>query len=126
MLAGRIVGMGLSDSQNEARYMLIEGIDNKIHYVSATDAITKKRDGGDLRNGNIILLERKEFSKEENQKIRYLSVEGFSSFKEIQQSQKLTGMDMVILKKFQEYGGIPVVSPTDGQVRKQFFVCHAP
>ena len=32
-LIGRVVGTGLSERPGEPRYMLIEGIDNKIHYV---------------------------------------------------------------------------------------------
>ena len=91
-LIGRVVGMGLSDSRNEPRYLLIEGIDNKIHYVLATEGMTKKRDGGDLRNGEIIYLERMEFIKEvENQepkRVRYIHAESFQSFGDFEQAQK--------------------------------------
>ncbi len=91
-LIGRVVGMGLSDSSNEPRYMLIEGIDNKIHYVLATQGMTKKRDGGDLRNGEIIYLERREFiKKEENQepkRISYIHAESFQSFSDFEQAQR--------------------------------------
>ena len=63
-LIGMVVGMGLSERPGEPRYMLIEGIDNKIHYLLTPEGITKKRDSGGLSNGDVIYLIRKEFIKE--------------------------------------------------------------
>ena len=124
-LIGRVVGMGLSESNNEPRYMLIEGIDNKIHYVLATEGMTKKRDGGDLRNGEIIYLERRQFLKErqhqEPQKIRYVFAESFQSFVDIVQAPILNDIDLFILNKLQESQRMPKINQFDGEVRKQFF-----
>ena len=88
-LVGRIIGAGFDEFRNESRYMLIEGTDNKIHYVPATLGISKRRDGGDLRNGDIVCLERKEFINEKNKHVKYLSMEGFGSWEEFNYAQQL-------------------------------------
>lgn len=123
-LIGRVVGMGLSDSKGEPRYMLIEGIDNKIHYVLASEGMTKKRDGGDLRNGEIIYLERKEFTKEvktqEPKKVRYVFAESFRDFNSVSQNERLTSIDLFILNNLKDKGRLPRINSSDGEVRKEF------
>ena len=77
-LVGRIIGTGFDEFRNESRYMLIEGKD-KIYYVPATLGLAKRRDGGDLRNGDIISLERKD---------KYLSTKAFGSWEEFNYVQQ--------------------------------------
>jgi len=110
-IIGRVVGMGLRESNNEPRYMLIEGVDNKIYYVLATESMTKKRDGGDLRNGEIIYLERRD---------KYIFAESFSGFDSILQNKRLSNLDMYLLKNVQEMGQLPAGDVNDGKVRQVF------
>jgi len=123
-LIGMVVGMGLSESPGEPRYMLIEGIDNKIHYLLTPEGITKKRDSGDLSNGNLICLIRKEFIKEgenqEQKKIKYLFGESFKDLNGLVNNERLSEIDMYILNDLQKTRQIPQVNPFDGVVRKSF------
>ena len=124
-IIGMVIGMGLSESPGEPRYMLIEGIDNKIHYVLTPEGITKKRDSGDLRNGEMIYLERKEFTKtgenQEQKKIRYLSAESFKDFNSFLNNERIGGFDQYIVKNLEQKRRIPKADPFDGEVRKMFF-----
>ena len=124
-LIGMVVGMGLSESPGEPRYMLIEGIDNKIHYLLTPEGITKKRDSGDLSNGDLIYLERKEFIKEgenqEQKKIRYLFAESFKDLNGFVNNERLSEIDLYILNNLQKTGRIPQADQFDGEVRKSFF-----
>ena len=90
-LVGRIIGAGFDEFRNDSRYMLIEGTDNKIHYVPASLGISKRRDGGDLRNGDIVCLERKDFvsEKEGHKRVKYLAVEGFYCWEEFEYARRL-------------------------------------
>jgi len=123
-LIGMVVGMGLSESPGEPRYMLIEGIDNKIHYLLTPEGITKKRDSGDLSNGNLICLIRKEFIKEgenqEQKKIKYLFAESFKDLNGLVNNERLSEIDMYILNDLQKTRQIPQANPFDGVVRKSF------
>ncbi len=123
-LIGMVIGMGLSESPGEPRYMLIEGIDNKIYYVLTPEGITKKRDNGDLRNGEMIYLERREFTKEgenqEQKKIRYIFAESFRDFNSFLNNERLNRIDQYILNGLQETRRMPKADPFDGDVRKMF------
>ena len=123
-LIGMVVGMGLSESPGEPRYMLIEGIDNKIHYLLTPEGITKKRDSGDLSNGDLICLIRKEFIKEgenqEQKKIKYLFAESFKDLNGLVNNERLSEIDMYILNDLQRTRQIPQANPFDGVVRKSF------
>jgi len=120
VLIGRIVGTGLSERAGEPRYMLIEGIDNKIHYVLPSTSILKKRDGGDFRNGEIIYLQRRERIKE-GKKIEYIYSESFKDFDSALKNEWLSNVDMFILGTIQESKRLPKADPLDGDVRKMFF-----
>ena len=118
ILIGSLVGMGLSERPGEPRYMLIEGIDNKIHYVLAPEGITKKRDGGDLRNGDMIYLERREFINKEQKKIKYIFGENFKDFQDFLSNDKLSNLDLYIVNNLRQ---IPKTTQFDASVRKTFF-----
>jgi len=123
-LIGMVVGMGLSESPGEPRYMLIEGIDNKIHYLLTPEVITKKRDSGSLSNGDLICLIRKEFIKEgegqEQKKIRYLFAESFKDLNGLINNERLGEIDLYILNNLQNTRQIPQAHQFDGKVRKSF------
>lgn len=75
-LTGKVVGMGLDNELNDRRYMLIEGLDGKIHYVQATDSIVKLRDQLKMKNGDVISLKQRIFhSEEEKKSIAYLHLD---------------------------------------------------
>ena len=124
VLIGRIVGTGLSERAGEPRYMLIEGIDNKIHYLLTPEGITKKRDSGNLSNGDLIYLERKEFIKEgenqEQKKIRYLFAESFKDLNDLINNERLSEIDLYILNNLQKTKQMPQANHFDGVVRKSF------
>ena len=120
VLIGRIVGTGLSERAGEPRYMLIEGIDNKIHYVLPSIGILKKRDGGDFRNKEIIYLQRREMIKD-GVKVKYVCPESFKDFDSALKHEWLSNIDMYILGVLQESRGLPKADPLDGDVRKMFF-----
>ncbi len=124
-IIGMVIGTGLSEAPGEPRYMLIEGVDNKIHYVLTPEGITKKRDSGDLRNGDLIYLERKEFTKigenQEQKKIKYLSAESFKDFNSFLNNERIGGIDQYIIKNLEQKRRIPKADPFDGKVRRMFF-----
>ena len=124
VLIGMVVGMGLSERPGEPRYMLIEGIDNKIHYLLTPEGITKKRDSGGLSNGDLIYLIRKEFIKEgegqEQKKIRYLFAESFKDLNGLINNERLSEIDLYILNNLQKTKQMPQANHFDGVVRKSF------
>jgi hypothetical protein len=123
-LIGMVVGMGLSESPGEPRYMLIEGIDNKIHYLLTPEGITKKWDSGDLSNGDLICLVRKEFIKEgenqEQKKIRYLFAESIKDLNGFVNNDRLSEIDLYILNNLQNTRRVLQANQFDGVVRKLF------
>lgn len=75
-LTGKVVGMGLDNELHDRRYILMEGLDGKIHYVRATESIVKLRDQFKMKNGDIISLRQRIFhSEEEKKSIAYLHLD---------------------------------------------------
>ena len=62
---GRVVGMGVNELNEDKRYLIVEGVDNHIHYIEATKAITELRDSRKLQDGDVIYLERREALRQE-------------------------------------------------------------
>jgi type IV secretory pathway VirD2 relaxase len=56
-LTGRVIGAGLDHELYDRRYLLLEGIDGKIHYVQATESIVKARDSYRLKDNELITLQ---------------------------------------------------------------------
>jgi hypothetical protein len=55
-VAGRVVGTGLDDNTNRP-YMLIEGVDGRVHYVDQTRKMQSLRGTGDLGAGDFVSLD---------------------------------------------------------------------
>jgi type IV secretory pathway VirD2 relaxase len=55
-VAGRVVGTGLDDNTNRP-YMLIEGVDGRVHYVDQTQKMQSLRGTGDLGAGDFVSLD---------------------------------------------------------------------
>lgn len=60
-ITGRVIGMGLDNEIFDRRYLLIDGLDGKVHYIRATESIVKARDSGRFANGDLITLKLKTF-----------------------------------------------------------------
>jgi type IV secretory pathway VirD2 relaxase len=74
-LTGKVVGVGLDNELYDRRYLLIEGVDGKVHYILATNSIVKARDNFELKNGEIITLSGETFNSNDGKSISYLRVE---------------------------------------------------
>lgn len=55
-IAGKVVGTGLNEA-NGRPYILVEGFDNKVHYLNQTAKVQKMRGEGDLKAGDFVAIE---------------------------------------------------------------------
>ena len=117
---GRVIGTGLNERNEDFRYIFVEGIDGRNHYITAEMKILKMRDNNQLYKGDIICLERAEFENPDGKKIPYLKAEAYSDFEMVRISTDVTDIDRFILEKLIHNGRVPEVSPADNSVRKEF------
>jgi type IV secretory pathway VirD2 relaxase len=78
-LTGKVVGMGLENELKDQRYLLLEGIDGKVHYLEASNSIVKARDNFEFSNNDIITLEMKKFTYEDGKTIEYVKVQNHNA-----------------------------------------------
>jgi type IV secretory pathway VirD2 relaxase len=83
-LTGKVVGMGLQNELKDQRYLLLEGIDGKVHYLEATNSIVKARDNFEFNKGDIITLDKKKFVNEKGISIEYIKIQNLRSLDELQ------------------------------------------
>jgi type IV secretory pathway VirD2 relaxase len=105
-LTGKVVGMGLEDELRDKRYLLIEGIDGKIHYIQATNSIIKARDNFEFKNENVITLEKKKFLNEQGKTIEYIKLENHLTLENLLQ-KPVSRLDKDVLDFVKENGIIP-------------------
>ena len=55
-VTGRLVGTGLNEASGKP-YVLLEGIDGRLHFVNQPPAVQKLRASGELRVGDIVTME---------------------------------------------------------------------
>src|SRR5439155_2112284 len=55
-VTGRVVGTGLADELRDRRYLLLEGTDGRLHYISQPAAVEQARGAGHLRVGDVVTL----------------------------------------------------------------------
>lgn len=55
-VAGKVVGTGLNEANNRP-YILIEGFDGKVHYLSQSAKVQKLRGEGELKAGEYVAIE---------------------------------------------------------------------
>jgi len=55
-VTGRLVGTGLADELHDRRYLLIEGTDQRLHYIAQTRALERARGSGRLSVGDTVTL----------------------------------------------------------------------
>jgi hypothetical protein len=118
-IIGRVSGTGLSERDENLRYILIEGIDNKIHYVKANAKITRLKDGHQLSAGDIVHLERAKFIKD-SKEISYIDVHIFQDWDSLRMTPEITSIDRYIINRIVKNGYIPEVAPTANAVRVEF------
>jgi type IV secretory pathway VirD2 relaxase len=83
-LTGKVVGMGLENELKDQRYLLLEGIDGKVHYLQATNSIVKARDNFEFGNNDIITLEKKKFVNRQRETIEYVKIQNHFSLGKLQ------------------------------------------
>jgi type IV secretory pathway VirD2 relaxase len=105
-LTGKVVGMGLENELKDRRYLLLEGIDGKVHYLEATNSIVKARDNFELSNNDIITLEKKKFVNEQGKTIEYLKLQNHHSLDELQHAPQ-TRLDRDVIEFIKTHGTKP-------------------
>jgi hypothetical protein len=83
-LTGKVVGLGLENELKDQRYLLVEGIDGKVHYLRATNSIVKARDNFELNTNDIITLEKHKFFSENCGVIEYIRIQNHHSLENLQ------------------------------------------
>jgi hypothetical protein len=72
-----INGSGVNERNEEERYLLVEGVDAKLHYIPMNNRLAMMRDNGQLKNGALVYLERAEFEAQNTiEKARLSRIEG--------------------------------------------------
>ena len=118
-IIGRVSGTGLSDRDENTRYILIEGIDGLIHHVKANSKIMRMKDNQQLATGDIVHLERAKFVQDNNE-ISYIDVHVYQDWDSIRMTPAITSIDSYIMNRIVNNGYIPEVAPTANAVRVQF------
>jgi type IV secretory pathway VirD2 relaxase len=83
-LTGKVVGMGLENELKDQRYLLLEGIDGKVHYLQATNSIIKARDNFEFKNDDVITIEKNSFVNEHRKKVEYTKIYNHESLDKLQ------------------------------------------
>ncbi|MEX3583142.1 MAG: DUF3363 domain-containing protein [Burkholderia sp.] len=76
-IEGRIVGTGLNEDNNQS-YLMMEGIDGKLHYLMQSKAIEKQRSQGQLLVGSYASIEVAQAQKD-GKSFTYLKVDNHGS-----------------------------------------------
>ncbi len=105
-LTGKVVGMGLENELKDQRYLLLEGIDGKVHYLHATNSIVKARDNVEFRNNDIITLEKIKFVNAQGKTIEYLKIQNHHSLDELQRAPH-SRMDRDVIEFVKTHGTRP-------------------
>jgi type IV secretory pathway VirD2 relaxase len=73
---GRIVSMGMDDELKDKRFVLIEGLDGRSHYIHQPNAMKIENAKEQYKPGHLIRLTPREFEKD-GRKIAYMKLENF-------------------------------------------------
>lgn len=82
ILVGRVVAGGISE-KTDLPWLLIEGVDGKAHWVNQSRKMGELRRDGHIKNGDIVVIERKSFTNEAGKEIRYMAAKSYADFSEI-------------------------------------------
>lgn len=83
IITGKIVGMGLEQELHDKRYLILESIDGKVHYLHATHNIVKARDNFEMKNGDVISLEKKPLAKHLHPNFDTINIKNHGNFQDI-------------------------------------------
>ena len=118
-IIGRLIGTGLIENNEDFRYILLEGIDGQNHYITAPHKLLKIRDNGQLFEGYIVYLERRQF-KVDGKEIRDLDAAVYTDFNAVRLSTDINNIDRYIIERLIKDGQMSGIKVTDNQVRKDF------
>jgi hypothetical protein len=82
LLVGRVIAGGISE-KTDLPWLLIEGVDGKAHWVNQSRKMGELRRDGQIKNGDIIVIERKSFTDSTGKEIKYVAAKGYDTFSEI-------------------------------------------
>lgn len=100
-ILGRVVGFGVHKEEADSRYMLIEGVDGKIHYTHPKMKMLKERAELKIRNGDVISLKVKSFY-DNSQKKTFLAFENLGGVNSFKNHSGLTKADEYVLNKYSQ------------------------
>jgi type IV secretory pathway VirD2 relaxase len=108
-LTGKVVGMGLENELKDLRYLLLEGMDGKVHYLQATDSMIKARDNFEFSNGDVITLEKRKFTNEHNKVIEHIKLNNHINLDTLQQEPK-SRLDKDVIEFVKTHSIKPILS----------------
>ena len=76
-LLGRVVGFGLENELYDSRYLLLQDLQDKVHYIRATSGIIKARDARQFCNQDVISLQESFFISKEGKKVSFIKVTNY-------------------------------------------------
>jgi type IV secretory pathway VirD2 relaxase len=114
-LTGKVVGMGLENELKDQRYLLLEGIDGKIHYIQATNSIIKSRDNFEFNNNDIVTLQKTKFVNIEGKTVEHVKVQNHFSIEELNRAPE-SRLDRDVIAFVKAHG----VSPKNHFPEKSF------
>lgn len=82
VLVGRVIAGGISE-KTDLPWLLIEGVDGRAHWVNQSRKLGELRRDGRIKNGDIVVIERKSFTNDAGKEIRYMDAKGYNDFSEI-------------------------------------------
>jgi hypothetical protein len=82
ILIGKVVAGGISE-KTDLPWLLIEGIDGKAHWVNQSRKMGELRRDGHIKNGDLIIIERKAFTNETGKEIKYMVAKSYNDFREM-------------------------------------------
>lgn len=119
-IIGRVVGFGIHKEDVNSHYMMIEGIDGKIHYTHPKMKILKERSELKIRNGDVVALEVK-FFYENNQKRTFLNFENLGGVTNLKNITGITKADEYVLKQLVKDKGIFDIPFPEKSFRGKFY-----
>ena len=111
-LHGRLIGTGLDESRREgSRYVLIEGTDGRIHFVTQTASIERARGEQRLRLDSFVSLSGRSFEVEQEQQrgrgsrsVKYIGIEVDGPAAEFSKGVPPLALDLEIVERIQATG----------------------
>lgn len=112
-VSGRVVGAGLDEGSGRA-FLLVEGVDGRVHHVPQTHEMVRARGEGGLRRGQLVRLSMPERAAAPTR----VRIQEFGTLEELEgAARRHTVVDLEALRWARETGGPPPPATT----RRGFF-----